>query len=171
MYCKHGLSREKIYSIWSDMKSRCKNPKNRNYKNYGGRGISICEDWNNPCVFFEWAFSHGYKDGLSIDRIDNEKDYSPDNCRWATHKQQARNTRRNRLLTFKGETRCISEWAEITGMSKNVIKSRLNAGWKIENVFTVPISYGNSKYCYGKNAAKRRESGEKAARIGQKGRL
>lgn len=90
----HGHSKSRLYTIWTDMKQRCNNPNDRYYKLYGGRGICVCKEWEHDFqAFYNWATSHGYKDSLSIDRIDNEKGYSSDNCRWATAKEHAENRR------------------------------------------------------------------------------
>lgn len=91
---KHGLSGHRIYIIWSNMKQRCNNPKAHEYAAYGGRGITVCDEWlHDVKVFYDWAMANGYRDDLTIDRIDNDKGYSPDNCRWATKEQQYSNMR------------------------------------------------------------------------------
>lgn len=96
------------------MKDRCYNKKCKDYQMWGGRGITICDEWlRDVKSFYDWAMTHGYKDNLTIDRIDNNKGYSPDNCRWVDRKTQARNTRRNRVITINGETKCLVEWCEV----------------------------------------------------------
>lgn len=135
----------KIYSVWQNMKQRCDNPYYIDYDYYGGRGIKVCKEWYDPVNFIDWALSHGYEEGLSLDRIDNNKGYSPENCRFVTHKEQMRNIRTNRMITYNGETHCINEWAEITGMRHSVIKARLRAGWQPEQIFTVPVSSSNTR--------------------------
>ena len=134
----HKKSDTKIYRVFISMKSRCYNPKSKAYKYYGARGIKICDEWlNNFMNFYNWAINNGYKEGLSIDRIDVNGNYSPDNCRWTTNKKQSRNTRRNVFITFNNETHCISEWAEIVGISKEVLKWRLKK-WGTEKALTTP---------------------------------
>ena len=109
------------------MKRRCQNPKTRNYHNYGGRGIAVCERWQ--------LFENFYEDmgdppkGMTLERVDNDKGYSPENCVWADHETQMRNTRKTRNITINGETKCVAEWAEKLGVNPNTIYGRLYAGW------------------------------------------
>lgn len=134
---KHGLKNTSIYAVWQAMKKRCYKKNNRAYKNYGGRGITICNEWkDNFLEFYNWAVSNGYKKGLTIDRIDNNKGYYPNNCRWADYKKQGRNTRKNHILELNGEKHCISEWAEILCISQRKIYDRLNKGWAIDKVLS-----------------------------------
>ena len=122
---KHGMSGTRLYSVYRDMKDRCHNPKNRVYKNYGGRGITVCDEWrNNSKSFLDWALSHGYSDDLTIDRIDNDKGYSPDNCRWATASEQADNRRTSIRLQYKGEIKSLNEIARIENISYDEAKYR-----------------------------------------------
>lgn len=111
------------------MKDRCYNPKNYSYSKYGKKGITICDEWlNNRTIFFKWAFENGYNDNLSIDRIDGTKGYFPDNCRWATAKQQARNLCTNRPITIDGQTKLLCEWAEEYHLYPSTIIKRLKRG-------------------------------------------
>lgn len=127
--------RERLRSVRSAMIQRCTNPNSREYHNYGGRGITICDEWKaNKESFIEWAFENGYRQGLSIDRIDNDKGYSPDNCRWVTSKEQSRNMRKNRYITLCGETHLYSDWPKILGLSKSGFRKRLESGWSEERI-------------------------------------
>lgn len=130
---KHGKSNTRLHKTWSMIKDRCYNKHNNRYPIYGGRGIVVCDEWKHDFeAFHDWAIENDYRDDLTIDRIDVNGNYEPNNCRWATPKQQARNTTRNRNITYNGETYCISEWADILGINANTIRSRLNYGWPIE---------------------------------------
>ena len=135
---KHGMCGTRLYWVWASIIGRTSNPNNQDYHDYGGRGITVCSEWRDASTFIEWALKNGYREGLRIERIDNENGYSPDNCRWATDKEQARNKRNNRVIEFRGERHCLSEWAEITGLPSHTIKSRLNLGWTAEDALTVP---------------------------------
>lgn len=141
---KHGLSggnrgRTRLYNIWLKMRARCLNPSDPNYPYYGGRGITICPEWNDFAAFHAWAYANGYRDDLTLDRIDNDGPYSPDNCRWVPAKRQARNRRNNRLLTFRGETKSVVEWAEEVGIPAHTLRQRLHRGWPVERALTTPI--------------------------------
>ena len=134
---KHNKSNTRIYRIWSEMKRRCLNPNDARYRNYGGRGIKVCNEWLHDFqAFYDWAMSHGYTDNLTIDRIDNDGNYEPSNCRWTTYKQQANNTSNNHFLTYNGETHTISEWSMITGIKSQTISNRIRRGWSIERSLT-----------------------------------
>ena len=95
-----------LYGVWCSMKSRCENPNRPKFKDYGNRGIEVCEEWQDSWNFVQWAVSHGYRKGLQLDRIDNDKGYSPDNCRFVTPKENSRNRRNTKFLTIKGEKNC-----------------------------------------------------------------
>lgn len=138
---RHGAANTKLAWIRTSMIQRCTNPKSVSYKYYGGRGISVCEDWsNNPTSFYVWAYSNGYKDGLSIDRIDNDGNYEPRNCRWVPKKDQVLNTRKVKFLSYKGETLHISEWARRFGLTSSIISGRLKRGWSIKETLEFPRS-------------------------------
>lgn len=114
----------RLHNIWRNMLSRCV-PRNK----YGQRGINVCEDWKDYSLFKEWAIQNGYSDCLSIDRIDNNGDYNPSNCRWVNAKQQARNRRTSRYFTCDGETKTIAEWSEQKGINYNLLRRRIADGF------------------------------------------
>lgn len=129
----------RLYRIWLGMKARCNNPNVEQYYNYGGRGIKVCEEWNTYTKFKEWALNNGYEDKLTIDRIDVDGNYTPENCRWVTTKENSRNRRDNHLLTYNGETKTMAEWAEITGLNYHTLKRRINNyGYTVERALTEP---------------------------------
>lgn len=132
---KHGdgCHRTRLYRIWMAMRARCNNQNVPCYKNYGGRGIKVCDEWNDFAVFRDWALANGYTNDLKIDRKDNDKGYSPNNCRWATQKEQMRNFGGNANYTYQGKTLCLAEWSEITGIGYNALKQRLSAGHSFED--------------------------------------
>lgn len=132
---KHGMFGTRIYNIWARMKSRCDNPKNQQYKNYGGRGIKYCYDWKYFEKFYSWAKENGYSDNLTIDRIDVNGNYEPSNCRWITMKEQQRNKRNNKFIKYNGETKTLAEWADILGVRYGLLNIRLSRGWDVERAF------------------------------------
>lgn len=134
---KHGDSKSRLFVIWKNMKARCLNKNKPDYRLYGGRGITIDDSWKNDYVAFkEWANENGYNDALSLDRIDVNSGYSPDNCRWVTQKQQCNNTRRNIRISYNGEVHTLKEWSEITGIKYGTLCSRIYRGWDIEKALT-----------------------------------
>lgn len=135
----HGGSGTRLYETWCGMKKRCYNAKDKRYDRYGGRGITICDEWRNDFkAFYDWAMANGYSEELTIDRIDVNGNYRPENCRWVDARVQQRNTTRNHFVTVHGETKTIAEWSEITGISQDVIKDRLNKlHWKPEEAVSV----------------------------------
>ena len=144
MGIKHNCRKTRLYKTWANMKSRCQNPNATNYSNYGGRGIQVCDEWKNSFENFrDWALSNGYKDDLTIDRIDVNGNYKPSNCRWATNKQQGNNKSDNREITYNGRTKTLMQWSEITGIKRETIAKRLNSGWPVEKALTELIKNKN----------------------------
>ncbi len=127
----HGLSKTRIYQIWADMKDRCNNKNNQFYKNYGKRGIKVCEDWStNFMNFYNWAINNGYTSRLTIDRIDVNGNYEPNNCRWATRKIQANNTRVTRKIVIYGEKKSAYEFEKQYGIKAHTLIDRYNKGYR-----------------------------------------
>lgn len=119
----HGKSKSKLYRVWSSMKDRCLRNGARQFKDYGGRGISICDEWKNSFESFEkWATANGYAEGLTIERIDNNGNYSPGNCKWIPRSEQSKNRRMNHYLTFNNSTRTIQDWANEIGINRCTLR-------------------------------------------------
>lgn len=136
---KHKLTNSRIYNIWSSMKQRCFYDKYKEYNNYGGRGITICQEWLDDFMnFYNWAMANGYRDDLTIDRIDVNGDYCSENCHWIQLEEQARNKRNNVFYTFKNKTHCVSEWARILNISEVMLRKRLYRGWDFEKAISEP---------------------------------
>lgn len=131
---KHGMKGTKLYGIWMAMRSRCNNPNNKAFHRYGGRGIKCCQQWEEFSSFLEWATANGYKEGLSLDRIDNDGPYAPENCRWATNEQQSTNTSKNVFLTYQGETKTLSQWCKVVGSYEARLSWRYKQGWPVEEI-------------------------------------
>lgn len=130
---KHSKRHSKLYAVWRGLRSRCNNSNHPFYCDYGGRGITVCKEWDNTNDgfqnFYDWSVKSGYKDDLSIDRIDNNGNYEPNNCRWATIKQQCNNRRSNIVLNYKGVAHTVSEWSEIIQVKSGTIYQRIYKGW------------------------------------------
>ena len=138
---KHGKSNTRLFLTWENMRRRCRDQKNKSYHRYGGRGINVCKEWDESFpVFYDWAISHGYHDDLQIDRIDNNCDYTPDNCRWVDAKTQCKNRSSNVLITINGETKIMTEWCEQYGIDRDVASARIKSGWDSEKAVTTPIT-------------------------------
>lgn len=139
---KYGMTGSKTYLSWANMTQRCTNDKHPGFDNYGGRGITICARWAS---FENFLADMGERpEGTSIDRIDNNGNYEPGNCRWATRRQQNQNQRGNRLISHGGETLRIGQWAERLGMRETKLRERLQKGWPVELAVTLPPSKHNS---------------------------
>jgi hypothetical protein len=143
----HGKHGTLLYRRWGGIKNRCFNKKDKDYKNYGGRGIVMCNEWLNFETFEKWAIENGFKKELSIDRIDNEDGYNPNNCRWANSKTQANNNRNNHRVKINGKKYTITECAKIANISPTSILRRLKKGHKNEDLFK-PTKYFLQKYSY-----------------------
>lgn len=138
---KHGMSKTRIWNIYQGMVKRCNNKEEPAYKDYGGRGITICDEWTgNEGMekFFDWAFKNGYKDDLEIDRIDVNGNYEPSNCRWATPSQQSRNKRNNIRIEYNGRIQTLPDWCDELGLEYNMIYLRYKRGWSTDRMFTQP---------------------------------
>lgn len=131
-----GMSHTRIYRCWASMIYRCENPKNKNYHQYGGKGIKICDEWHDFLSFMVWADKNGYKDNLTIDRIDHFGNYEPNNCRWITITDQQQNKSTTHYLTYNGETHSIGDWARKTGIDAKLILSRIVRGRTVEQALT-----------------------------------
>ena len=131
----------RLYSIWSGMKTRCYNPNATYYNEYGGRGIKVCDEWKeNFLSFKQWAIDNGYRDDLTIDRVNNDKNYEPNNCRWVTMEVQGNNRRSNFIITCNGESHTLSEWSKKTGIKVITLWDRINLlGWPIEKALTTKV--------------------------------
>lgn len=139
----HGGSKrkqkERLYNIWNGMKNRCFNEKDKNYKNYGARGITVCQQWKEDYgLFRKWAMENGYNDNLTIDRISNNGNYEPSNCRWATREEQNNNTRQNHYIEYNGKVKTLSQWATYYGLTRSCLKGRIRKGWETEKALTTP---------------------------------
>lgn len=138
---KYKNKNKRIYKIWDGMKQRCYGTTCKDYPRYGGRGIIICDEWHLDFnKFQDWALQNGYSDDLTLDRIDVNGNYEPNNCRWVLPKTQSRNMRTNKNITYKGETHCIAEWAEITGIPRKCLEYRVRNWSDLDRVFNREVT-------------------------------
>lgn len=136
----HGETGTRLYNIWRTMKARCGNPKFIGYEYYGGKGITVCDEWSNSYeVFRDWSLNNGYGEHLTIDRKDNDLGYMPVNCRWATYQQQAKNRTNSTLITYKGITKNLTEWANILDVNDTTLGERIRMDWSIKETFETPV--------------------------------
>jgi len=153
----HGDSSTRLYKVWLSMKARCNNPNNDSYNRYGGNGITVCEEWNNDFLSFkDWAYKNGFDNNLkgvdcSIDRKDNKKGYSPDNCRWITNTEQCNNRSTNIVIEYNGESKTATEWARTFGLKNHTVIKRYKQGRPLDEVFAknlkdIVLEYDNEKH-------------------------
>lgn len=148
---KHGMAGGKkktasrLYNIWLHMRRRCFTKTCKDYKYYGQRGITVCEEWNDFRNFQEWAVNNGYKENLTLDRKDVNGNYEPLNCKWATRKEQVRNTNSTKMVEYKGQIKPLAEWAEILGINYSALRRRIYLNWDIERAFTEPLKIKGDK--------------------------
>lgn len=146
----HRMSGNKLYSIWANMIQRCINPNTINYKGYGGRGITICNEWKNSFEnFLNWAQKNNYNHNLEIDRINNDGNYCPENCRFVTRTQNARNRTVTHYIVYKGEKKSLAEWSEQLGIRQSILLDRLNKlKWSINKAIETPVLNNKTRLLY-----------------------
>lgn len=135
-YGNHRLSGTKLHIVWANMIQRCYNEKRPDYKYYGARGITVCDEWRNDFMaFYNWAIENNWQHGLTVDRKKNAESYNPDNCRIVSMFFQNRNKRDNRMISYKNETKCLTDWCKVLGLNRLTITSRIKSGLSIEAAF------------------------------------
>lgn len=145
-FTTHGDSKSLLYNVWSAMKKRCDNKKDEAYHNYGGRGIKVCDEWSYSYASFQvWSIQNGYKKGLTIERKNNDGNYSPENCMWVTRKVQNANKRDNHYITYKGETLALYIMAEKYNINGRTLWKRIDMGWDVEKALITPIRKMNGR--------------------------
>lgn len=143
---RDGRSLHPLYGIWNQMMGRCYRESDKHYHRYGGRGIAVCDEWHDFWSFARWSDSIGGRpEGYEIDRIDNDGDYCPENCRWATRKQQMGNTSANAMIEYGEKRQSLAEWADEYGLEWNTLWNRIKRGWAIEKAITTPVKYSRKK--------------------------
>ncbi len=150
MMLTHGKSKTRLYRVWAGIKNRCNNPNSSNYKYYGAQNITMCEEWEKSFEVFEkWALDSGYDESAkpqvcTLDRIDNESGYSPDNCRWTDHTHQCNNQKSNRLFEYNGVIHTMAEWAKIFKMNYSTLRARIRKGMNFEDAINKPTRHTNN---------------------------
>jgi hypothetical protein len=140
LFSTHRKTKDPLFRIWRGMKYRCERTKSINFAIYGGRGIRVCDEWQDVEAFIRWANQNGYVSGLQIDRINNDGEYSPSNCRWVTVKVNSNNRRTNLRITFNGQNKTLQEWADSAGINKGTLRNRLvGLKWPTEKALSEPI--------------------------------
>ena len=129
----------RLFKIWCSMRERCYRVKHSAYNRYGGRGIKVCDEWKDFVAFRDWAYLNGYAEKLTIDRIDNDGNYEPNNCRWVSYKQQENNKSSNRIVEYQGKKYTVSQLAELAGLNVSTIFQRIYKGWSIDDVVNKPL--------------------------------
>ena len=136
---------EPLGHLWRAMINRCENKNATNFERYGGRGVMVCDEWHDRGNFVVWALGNGYRHGLQLDRVNNEGNYEPNNCRFVTPSENAKNRRSNIILTFNGKTMCVSEWAKETGIDWKVLYARVKRNWSVEEILSIKPKKGNNQ--------------------------
>lgn len=135
----HGNSNTRLYRIWTGIKNRCYNPKQDNYAYYGGKGVTVCDEWIQSFdAFYDWAINNGYHESLTIDRIDVSGNYCPENCRWITAEEQSLNRTDNLVISFNGKSQTLKEWSKEVGIAYSCLLYRIDSGWSIDKALTTP---------------------------------
>ena len=148
---------KRLRKIWGSMHERCEYEKHPQYRNYGGRGISVCDEWKEYIPFAKWAFRHGYESNLTIDRVNPDGMYTPENCRWSTRKEQANNKRTNHVVVYEEQEYTLTELAEKIGINKTTLRERLNLGWSVEEAVSRPVRLRTRGYRTSKGEARMEE--------------
>ena len=153
---KHGETRTRLYNVWNGMKQRCNDPNGKLYHRYGGRGIKVCDEWMDYNNFRDWAMSNGYDENAphgkcTLDRIDNDGNYEPKNCKWASSIEQSVNKGNNHMITYRGETMTISQWARKMGIEYHTLLYRIKAGWSEDIIFNPKHTIYSGEDCCNNN--------------------
>ena len=136
---KYSKKEKILYDVWRSMKQRCNNSNSKDYHNYGCRGISVCDEWNDYLVFYNWGIKHGYEKNKQLDRINNNGNYEPSNCRWVTPLENLNNTRKTKHFTIGKITHTLTEWCQIYNVRRAIVEDRTRRGWDIEKALTTPL--------------------------------